>query len=96
MPRIIGFANETIEYPCATTTLNEHAMWEQCIDMVMSWIINSMDSELVDSKIASSIIHVEKASEVWEKLVERGFCKVMPLESIKFITPLLLWLKNNS
>ena len=47
-------------------TTEEILRWQRRNDMVYSWIINSLDPE-----IASSVIYIDLASEVWMELKER-------------------------
>lgn len=42
---------------------NDYATWSQCNDMIHSWIINSIASEISDS-----VIYYTTAREVWEDL----------------------------
>jgi hypothetical protein len=44
----------------------EFAAWNRCNNMVLSWILNSVSQE-----IASSIIYIESAQEMWEDIKER-------------------------
>lgn len=44
----------------------EHALWQHCNDMVLSWIPNSLEPELADSVLLWNTPHA-----VWEDLCER-------------------------
>jgi 3-methyladenine DNA glycosylase AlkD len=45
---------------------DDHASWKRCNDMILSWILNSMTPELVDS-----VIYSTTTLEVWEDLRDR-------------------------
>jgi len=45
---------------------DDHALWKRCNDMILSWILNSMTPELVDS-----VIYSTTTLEVWEDLRDR-------------------------
>ncbi|XP_024163991.1 uncharacterized protein LOC112170959 [Rosa chinensis] len=61
-----GFVNGTIKAPSEETNLEGYATWSRCNDMVHSWIINTIDSEITDS-----VIYYPTAHEVREDLRER-------------------------
>ena len=60
----IGFINGTIQAP--PTTDPKFPAWERCNNMVLSWILNS-----VQTNIAGSIIYADTVDEVWNDLKDR-------------------------
>ncbi|XP_062026475.1 uncharacterized protein LOC133742813 [Rosa rugosa] len=62
----LGFVNGTIKAPSEETDPEGYVTWSRCNDMVHSWIINTVDSEIADSVIYYPIAH-----KVWEDLRER-------------------------
>ncbi|XP_073119938.1 uncharacterized protein [Henckelia pumila] len=60
----IGFINGTIKKP--EDNDDTFQTWERCNHMVLSWILNS-----VDSNIAGSIIYIESANDVCNDLKGR-------------------------
>ncbi|KAB5514812.1 hypothetical protein DKX38_028718 [Salix brachista] len=60
----LGFINGTIPTPVETDP--KFMLWQRCNDMVLSWILNSLNQE-----IASSVLYVETPSEIWLDLQER-------------------------
>ena len=60
----IGFVTGSIKRP--SSSYDSFPSWQQCNDMVLSWILNSIHPD-----IASSVIYAETASEVWADLQER-------------------------
>ena len=59
----LGFVDGTITVPPAKTKPDDHASWQRCNDMILSWILNSLTPDLVDS-----VIYSTTAQEVWEDL----------------------------
>ena len=59
-----GFIDGSIEKPISTD--EKYALWKRCNDMVLSWILNSIDSNLGDS-----VLYTESVVEVWADLKER-------------------------
>ncbi|XP_059433814.1 uncharacterized protein LOC132166964 isoform X2 [Corylus avellana] len=59
----LGFVDGTLIKPDSPTDLPQ---WERCNDLVCSWILNSVSSE-----IRSSILYAETAREIWSDLSER-------------------------
>ena len=57
------FIEGTIKIPSAESNPDQY--WLQCNDMVLSWIINSVQPEIADSIIYSTTTH-----EIWEDLKE--------------------------
>ena len=61
-----GFITGTITEPSASKKPDEHALWQRCNDMVLSWILNSLEPDLADSVLSCATPHA-----VWEDLRER-------------------------
>ena len=59
-----GFVDGSIPKPLGTDA--KFADWKRCNDMVLSWILNS-----IDPSISDSVIYTEHASAVWTDLKER-------------------------
>ncbi|XP_021802698.1 uncharacterized protein LOC110746764, partial [Prunus avium] len=57
----IGFVDGSVKAPSSTDA--KHSIWQRCNE---SWILNSVHPD-----IASSVIYVETAAEVWNDLEER-------------------------
>ncbi|XP_024195778.1 uncharacterized protein LOC112198922 [Rosa chinensis] len=62
----IGFINGTIKETSVEKKPDEHALWQRCNDMVLSWILNSLEPELQDLVLYCTTPHA-----VWEDLRER-------------------------
>lgn len=60
----VGFVTGAIAKP--STSDPNFACWTRCNDMVISWILNSISKEL-----ASNIIYIESAQDIWSDLKER-------------------------
>jgi len=60
----LGFINGTILIPGESDP--KYMLWQRCNDMVLSWILNSLNQEL-----ANSVLYVETPSEIWLDLQER-------------------------
>uniref|UniRef100_A0A6N2KIH2 Retrotransposon Copia-like N-terminal domain-containing protein n=1 Tax=Salix viminalis TaxID=40686 RepID=A0A6N2KIH2_SALVM len=60
----MGFINGTIITP--TENDPKYMLWQRCNDLVLSWILNSLNQE-----IANSVLYVETPSEIWVDLQER-------------------------
>ena len=60
----IGFVTGSIK-PSSSTN-DSFPSWQQCNDMVILWLLNS-----IHLNIASSVIYVETATEIWADLQER-------------------------
>ena len=58
-----GFVDGFIQKPLGTD--KKFVDWKQCNDMVLSWILNS-----IDPRISDSVIHTEHASAFWTDLKE--------------------------
>ncbi|KAL6206049.1 hypothetical protein ACLB2K_023300 [Fragaria x ananassa] len=61
-----GFITGKIKEPSETSNPDDHALWQRCNDMVLSWIINSLEPDLANSVLSCMTPHV-----VWEDLRER-------------------------
>ncbi|KAF7152343.1 hypothetical protein RHSIM_Rhsim01G0110400 [Rhododendron simsii] len=60
----LGFIKGTIPTPSASDP--KYSLWQRCNDMVLSWVLNSLNPEL-----ANSVLYVETPSEIWLDLEER-------------------------
>ncbi|KAJ4728985.1 Retrovirus-related Pol polyprotein from transposon TNT 1-94 [Melia azedarach] len=60
----LGFIKGTIPTPSESDA--KYLLWQRCNDMVLSWILNSLNEEL-----ANSVLYVETPSEIWLDLQER-------------------------
>ncbi|XP_070053701.1 uncharacterized protein [Nicotiana tomentosiformis] len=60
----VGFINGKCKKPDANDALFDQ--WEQCDDMVTSWILNSLSKDLADS-----LQYVNDAKEIWQELEDR-------------------------
>ena len=59
-----GFIDGSIQKPSSTN--KNFSSWKRCNDMVLSWILNSVESDP-----ANSVIYAETAAKVWRDLKER-------------------------
>ncbi|XP_016443550.1 uncharacterized protein LOC107768899 [Nicotiana tabacum] len=57
----IGFISRTIKPPLETEQPIEYAQWNQCNNMVLSWLTHSVEPDL-----AKGVIHAKTAYQVWE------------------------------
>ena len=62
----LGFVNGSIKAPSEEIDPEGYATWSRCNDMVHSWIVNTLNPEIVDN-----VIYYSTAYEVWEDLRER-------------------------
>ena len=60
----LGFVNGTFK-KAAQDSFDLH-QWERCNGMVISWILNSLSSD-----ISGSVIYIQSVSEMWLELLER-------------------------
>jgi hypothetical protein len=44
----------------------KYSLWQRCNDMVLSWILNSLNQEL-----ANNVFYMETPSKIWLDLQER-------------------------
>ncbi|XP_068328837.1 uncharacterized protein [Pyrus communis] len=63
------FVDGTVLQPSVKTKPDDHASWQRCNDMIVAWIINSINSDITDS-----IIYMTDAHAIWEELRER-YCQ---------------------
>ena len=61
----LHFVDGSIKSPSIIEDPESYAVWSRCNDMVHSWIVNTVNSEIADS-----IIYYPTAYEVWEDLRE--------------------------
>ncbi|XP_062028323.1 uncharacterized protein LOC133744198 [Rosa rugosa] len=59
------FITGAIKEPSAIKKPEEHALWQRCNDMVLSWILNSLEPDLADSVLSCTTPHA-----TWEDLRE--------------------------
>ncbi|XP_008354501.1 uncharacterized protein [Malus domestica] len=57
----LGFLNGDIEEPSSSKDLDTHATWHYCNDMILSWLLHSLEPDLVESVIFSTT-----AKAVWD------------------------------
>ncbi|KAM1677882.1 hypothetical protein ACFXTI_038146 [Malus domestica] len=62
----LGFITGDIEEPSASKDPDAHASWRRCNDMILSWILSSLEPDLADSVLFSTT-----AKAVWDDLCER-------------------------
>ncbi|CAL9031134.1 unnamed protein product [Prunus brigantina] len=62
----IGFVDGCIEQPSSTKKSDEHTLWDRCDKMVLSWLLNSVDSDLADS-----VVYAATAREIWQDFEDR-------------------------
>ncbi|XP_060201819.1 uncharacterized protein LOC132630248 [Lycium barbarum] len=62
--RKLGFINEKVVKPVETDPTYDN--WVMCNDMVIAWILNSLDKE-----IAETVIHTETAGGIWKEIEKR-------------------------
>ncbi|KAH0651014.1 hypothetical protein KY284_030926 [Solanum tuberosum] len=60
----LGFINGDAKKPLSTDP--DYKQWERCDNMVTSWILNSLNKEIVDS-----VAYVDSALELWTDLKDR-------------------------
>ncbi|XP_024179119.1 uncharacterized protein LOC112185140 [Rosa chinensis] len=60
------FITGAIKEPSAIKKPEEHALWQRCNDMVLSWILNSLEPDLADS-----VLSCTTPRAIWEDLRER-------------------------
>ena len=49
----LGFVDGTVKKPSKKTDPDEFSLWQRCNDMILSWILNSLDQDIADSVIYS-------------------------------------------
>jgi len=62
----LGFVDGTLKVPYVKDKLEEYTTWKKCNDMILSWIFNSLTTDIVDN-----VILYDTAHEVWEDLQSR-------------------------
>ncbi|XP_059311000.1 uncharacterized protein LOC132062441 [Lycium ferocissimum] len=62
--RKLGFINGKVVKPAETDPTYDN--WVMCNDMVIAWILNSLDKE-----IAETVIHTENAGGIWKEIEKR-------------------------
>ena len=62
----LGFVDGTVKKPSKKTDPDEFSLWQRCNDMILSWILNSLDQDIADS-----VIYSDTAHDIWEDLKER-------------------------
>nr|XP_017217324.1 PREDICTED: uncharacterized protein LOC108194896 [Daucus carota subsp. sativus] len=60
----LGFIDGTVHKPA--TTSNQYALWKRGDDLVDSWILNSVSTE-----IRKSIVYMHTSQQIWEDLFKR-------------------------
>ncbi|XP_059315467.1 uncharacterized protein LOC132066099 [Lycium ferocissimum] len=60
----LGFINGTCKIPEKESNLI--IQWTRCNDMVLSWLLNSLNKE-----IAESVVYLQTAADLWKELEER-------------------------
>ncbi|KAI3713165.1 hypothetical protein L1987_71738 [Smallanthus sonchifolius] len=58
-----GFVDRTVIRPTSSPNLE---LWKRCNDMVISWILNTLSSD-----ISESVLYVETARQLWKELTDR-------------------------
>ncbi|CAL8999194.1 unnamed protein product [Prunus brigantina] len=62
----LGFIHGTIEEPSSSADPDKHAAWRRCNDMILSWLLHSLEPDLAESVLFSTT-----AKAVWDDLRER-------------------------
>ncbi|CAL9009693.1 unnamed protein product [Prunus brigantina] len=62
----IGFVDGSIERPSSTKKSDDYTLWDRCDKMVLSWLLNSVDSDLADS-----VVYAATAREIWQDFEDR-------------------------
>lgn len=53
----LSFVDGTLKAHSAKTNPNDFASWHRCNDMILSWILNSLEPDIADSVIYSTTAH---------------------------------------
>lgn len=69
----IGFINGSIKAPSAVDQSAEHALWNRCNSMILSWLTHSVEPDL-----AKGVIHAKTAHQVWEDFKDQFSQKNAP------------------
>ncbi|CAL2274238.1 unnamed protein product [Prunus armeniaca] len=62
----IGFIDGSIKKPKADKHPLDSAAWQRCNDMVVSWLLTSLEPDVADS-----VIYLSTAHDIWDDLRER-------------------------
>ncbi|KAM1033353.1 hypothetical protein TB2_036345 [Malus domestica] len=62
----LGFINGDIAEPSSSEDPDAHAAWRRCNDMILSWLLHSLEPDLAESVLFSTT-----AKAVWDDLRER-------------------------
>ncbi|XP_016446081.1 uncharacterized protein LOC107771255 [Nicotiana tabacum] len=74
----LGLINGTVARPSSTSLLFEP--WIRYNDMVVAWILNSLDRE-----IRETVMYTESAEKLWKE-IERRFVKLVELRFFRFVS----------
>ncbi|KAK2977408.1 hypothetical protein RJ640_009959 [Escallonia rubra] len=69
----IGFINGSIEQPSEKDQPTEYAFWNQCNNMILSWLTHSVEPDL-----AKRAIHAKAVYQVWEDFKDQFSQKNAP------------------
>ena len=59
----IGLIDDTIEEPSQDANSTEFELWNQCNNMIISWLTHSVEADITEG-----IIHAKTAHQVWVDL----------------------------
>ncbi|XP_070676569.1 uncharacterized protein [Malus domestica] len=62
----LGFVNGTLKAPDESKKPDDFAFWKRCNDMIVSWILNSVDQTIHDS-----IVYYTTPQANWQDLEDR-------------------------
>ncbi|XP_070675660.1 uncharacterized protein [Malus domestica] len=62
----LGFINGNVQEPSFSEDPDTHAAWRHCNDMILSWLLHSLEPDLAESVLFSTTAKV-----VWDDLRER-------------------------
>ncbi|KAM1627395.1 hypothetical protein ACFX1R_017067 [Malus domestica] len=62
----LGFVDGTLEAPDEKTKPNDFSSWKRCNDMIVSWILNSVEQTIHDS-----IVYYTTPQAIWQDLEDR-------------------------
>ncbi|KAK6228044.1 hypothetical protein SCA6_000384 [Theobroma cacao] len=69
----IGYINGSIEPPSETNQPIEYALWNQCNNMILSWLTHSVEPDL-----AKRVVHASIAQQMWEDFKDQFSQKNAP------------------
>lgn len=52
-----GFVDGTVKMPSAKTHPDDFSLWKCCNNMVLSWLLNTLEPDIADSVIYSTTAH---------------------------------------